>query len=51
MATINNCKLRGVNHYIPNREYEFLLGDIIKELDKIENKIKAYENKEYQVQG
>ena len=51
-ATINNCKLRGFDNYIPNREYEFLLGDIIKELDKIENKKdNRYENKKNQIQG
>lgn len=49
---INNCKLRGFDNYIPNREYEFLLGDIIKELDKIENKKdNRYENKKNQIQG
>ena len=35
---IENCKLRGFDNYIPNCNYEFLLDDIIKELDRIKNK-------------
>lgn len=35
---LDNCKLRGFNNFEPNRELEFVLYNIKKELDDIKNR-------------
>lgn len=34
----DNCKLRGFNDFEPDREFEFILYNIMKELDDIKNR-------------
>lgn len=34
----DNCKLRGFSDFEPDREFEFILYDIMKELDDIKNR-------------
>lgn len=34
----DNCKLRGFNDFEPDREFEFILYNIMKELDDIRNR-------------
>lgn len=34
----DNCKFRGFSDFEPDREFEFILYDIMKELDDIKNR-------------